>query len=557
MKRMNAAELMALHSRSMTTQQQMWEEWDELARYIRPSMGGIVSPSQPGEKRTHDIYDSTSLQAVADLGNYLSAGMTPSASPWLNLSFRNADMMEQDSFVEWLQECAERLRAEFLRSNFYATMGEIYQDLPAFGNGVIQADRKLDRSGKYTGLHFEACWIREITALADEYGDLSITFRCYEQTALQWYQKFGDKVGESLKRLCEEKPDTLVKFLHIVYPRDPEDIDQKGVEKGIAPMDKMPWASIWLNMKDKAIVSESGYMEQPRYITRWAKASSSIWGYGPGHLALPDIRTLNEAVRLEMAAWERTLDPSMVSGPNNIMGKLDFSPGGLTIARDPSKLKTLREGTDFSLTAVKTDELRTAILRVFFADLIREPADVKSGTTAYEVAKRIERAQRILGEAVGHLQGMLKWLVERSFAIMYREGQFPPVPEGLLESGAQIDIQYTSPLRQAQEAQGVEQLTLFVGDVAQLAAVQQNAGLQPDVLDWIDWDGAVQELAKRRNAWASAVRSDEEVEELREARQQAQAQQAQLEQQAQAAGAVRDIGAGVGPEQALRLVGGV
>lgn len=557
MKRMDAAELIALHTRSSQQQTPLHNEWDKLAKYIRPSMSGLISEPQPGEARTQDVYDSTALQAVADLGNYLSAGLTPSASPWLNLTFRQDELNEDNDAVEWLQQCTEIIRAEYLRSNFYPTMGEVYQDLPTFGSAAIQCDGRYDWAGRFAGLHFEAIWLKEITALADEYGDLTMTFRCYEQTALQWLGKFGKDVGDKVQKLATERPEEKVKFLHVVYPRNPEDIDQKGVAAGKADGKKMPFASVWVCLLDKRIVRESGYMELPRQFVRWAKASNSIWGYGPGHLALPDIRTLNEAVRLELAAWERSIDRPMKTTPNNIVGNLNVGPGGLTVARDPGKLDVLMDVTDFSLTAVKTDELRTSILRTFFSDLIREPADVKSGTTAYEVAKRIERAQRILGESVGHLQTMLKWVVERSFQILYREGRLPPVPEGLLESGAQIDVQYTSPLRQSQEAQGVEQLTLFIGDVAQMAAVQVQAGQEPTALDWIDWDGAVQELAKRRNAWASAVRSDDEVEQMREERAQAQAQATQLAQAEQAAKTTRDLSAGVGPEKALRLVGGV
>jgi hypothetical protein len=556
MKRMDAAGLIALYNRASQNQQEMHQAWDELARYIRPSMSGMVSPRVDGEKRTTDIWDSTAPQAVADLGNYLSAGMTPSASPWLNMVYRQAELNEQNQYVEWLQTATEVTRSELLRSNFYSTMGELYQDLPTFGNAALSIESRYDQLGRWEAPHYEAIWLKELLALADEYGDLSTTFRCYEQTALQWVGKFGDDVGEDVRKLAAEKPETPVKFLHVVYPRDIGDIDQKGTEMGTAEGKKMPYASVWVNLKDKNIVRESGYLELPRAIVRWAKASSSIWGYGPGHLALPDIRTLNEAVRLELAAWERTIDRPMVTEQNNIIGDLNLGPGGLTTVRKIDALRPLIDGTDFSLTAVKTDELRTAILRTFFADLIREPADVKSGTTAYEVAKRIERAQRILGESVGHLQTMLKWVVERTFKILLREGRFPPMPEGLLEAGASIDIQYTSPLRQAQEAQGVEQLTLFLGDMAQMAAIQREAGQTDTALDWVDFDGAAQEIAKRRNTWAAAVRSDDDVEALREARAQAMAQQQMLEQQQQGAGVLKDLSSAVGPERALQVVNG-
>jgi hypothetical protein len=556
MKRMSVQELLALHGRSESDHHLMQDEWDDLAKLIRPSMGGMISPHQPGEKRTERIFDSTAPQAVSDLSNFLSAALTPSASAWLDLSFRDGKLSETKTAAKWLQDCTEVMRTEILNSNFYAAFSELYADAVTFGTGVVQADGRYDQLGKFEGLHFESVWIKEVTALANQYGDLTTTFRCYEQTALQWAGKFGKDVGERLLKISGEKPETPVKFLHVVYPRDLADIDREGVMRGIAQEKKMPFASVWINLMDKVIVKEGGFMELPRYVVRWAKASNSIWGYGPGHLALPDIRTLNEAVRLELEAWERSIDRPMVTSPNNLMGDLNLGPGGLTVARRPQDLRPLTDATDFTLTAIKTDELRASILRTFYADLIREPSEMKSGTTAYEVAKRIERAQRILGETVGHLQSMLKWVVERSFQILFREGRLPPAPEGLLELGPKIDVRYISPLRQSQEAQGVEQLTLFIGDVAQMAAIQQQAGEAPTALDWVNWDGAVEELAKRRNAWAAALNTEGDVQAIREERQQAQQAAAQAEQAANAAKAVRDVGAGVGADQALRLVNG-
>jgi hypothetical protein len=557
MKRMNAAEIMALQARAELLQQLHWHEWDDLANYIRPSMAGIEAPKYPGESRTSSLFDGTAPQACADLSHYLAAGLTPAASPWLSLAFRQAELNEMDAAVEWLQECSEAIAAEFLRGNFYPVMGEVYADLPTFGNGVPQCEARRDPLGRFDGLHFEAVWLREITALPDEYGQLTITFRKYRRTALQWFMQFGDDVGDQVKDIAQKKPEEPIEFVHAVYPRDPADIDVEGVAKGAAKDTAMPYASVWVNCRDKKIVRESGAMELPRYIVRWSQQSGSLWGFGPGHLALPDIRTLNEAKRLELAAWERNISRPMMTTPNNIVGgKIDTGPDGLTYVRDLANLRPLYDVTDFGLMAVKVDELQASILRTFFADLIREPSDVKSGTTAYEVAKRIERAQRILGEAVGHLRGMLRWAVERSFRIMYREGALPPIPQELLESGSQIDVRYTSPLQQAQEAQGVEQLTLFVGDMAQLAQLQQAGGGAPDAMDWVDFDGAAQELAKRRNAWAKAVRSQRDVEEMRKARAEAQAQQAQQQQALVAGQVARDVGAGAGPEAAMAVLTG-
>jgi hypothetical protein len=549
--KLSPGEVIAMTARAESLQQPVWTEWDELARFIRPSMGGIVSPFTEGDKRTRHIFDSTALQAKDDLAHYLAAGLTPAASPWLDLSFRDSRTDKDDTAKEWLQECAQILNAEFLRSNFYAVMGEVYGDVATFGSAVLQCTERR-RNKQFDGLHFEAVWLREVLALPDQYNELTTTFRCYSRSAQQWFELFGDDISPDMKKIRAEKPETLCEVVHAVYPRDEQDVDWEGVSRGRVDGKRMPFASTWVEKKTKFVIREGGYMELPRYVVRWATASNAVWGYGPGHLALPDIRTLNRAVELELSAWERTINRPFKTTVNNIVGEtLDMGAGGVTTVRDVNAILPLMEGIDFSLTAVKTDELRASILKTFFADLIREPEGTTE-KTAYEVARRLERAQRILGESISHLRGMLKWVVERSFQVLYREGRLPPVPETI--AGSQIDVKYTSPLQLSQEAQGVEQLTMFLGDIAQMATLQAEVGMQPDVMDWADFDGAVQEIARRRNTAATAVRSAKDVKSIREARQAQQKIDQALETAKTQAQAARNVGT-FDPEGAKAISG--
>jgi hypothetical protein len=549
MKRMTTEQLIGLHTRGEGLQAPMLSLWDELAEYIHPAKVGFTGPKTDGEKRTTKLWDSTGPQANDDLAHYLAAALTPAFSPWLDITFRSEDLASSDAFKEWLEACAEIQRKELSRCNFYEAMGEVYSDLPSFGVGTLQCDERKDRLGKFDGLNFESVWLRELVLLPDEYGDLTLSFRAYEMSAMQWVSMFGAEVGPKVQEIANTKPESKVKFLHAVYPRDLEDIDVKGIEAGAADPKKMPFASVWINLVDKLTVRESGYLEMPRYTARWARTSGSIWANCPGLMALPDIRTINEAKRLELNAWEKSIDRPMKTGLNNIQGKLDMGAGGLTTCRDPNALMPLYDGTDFNLTAVKVEDLRASILRTFFADLIREPSDVRSGTTAYEVAKRLERAQRILGESVGHLRRLLRWAVERSFMILYRNGAFPPMPPGLMEAKGKLDVRYTSPLQVAQQSQGIEQTLLFLGDLSQ--AAQFN----PEVFDWVDWDGWTLDAAKRRSVPAVALRDQAAVDEIRDERKARQEQERQAGLAVAGGQVVRDVGAGAGPQAAGALMG--
>lgn len=552
MKRMSAAELLALHKRTESDLTEYRNLWDEIAGYCLPSRAGVTDQQDLRRERTTKIWDSTAPEALDDLAHYLASVLTPSASEWMKLRFRQDELMQVDEYVEWLEACTAILQSEFTRSNFYSAFGEVYQDLPAFGIGIPQITEKRGSDGEWKGLHFEAIFIGEITGIADEYGEFSTTFRSYEKPAIYWAGLFGDDLKGMVAEMARDTPEKMVQFLHAVYPRDEKGIDRKGIANGTALPNRLPFASVWVNCHDKMIVRESGYHELPRYVTKWGGASNTDWGYSPAMRALPDIRTLNEAKRLEIAAWERSIDRPMVGRENNLVGDLEIGARGLTIVRDVNQLKPLFDASDFNLTAIKIQDLRESILRAFYADLIREPAGGEAGPekTAYEVARRLERAQRILGEAVGHLRVMLRWTVERSFQVMYRAGQLPQPPEGLLEMGAQIDVKYTSPLQAAQEGVGLESVLMFIGDLQMIAQFNEQ------VIDRVDWDGLTSEIARRRNVPARALLSDEQMMELRQARAE-QMQQAQAMQAAQAESeVVRNVGQGAGKEAAMRLVNG-
>lgn len=557
MKRMSAQELIDLNSRAERDIHQERAIWEEVARYCLPNKAGVEvankNPSSEVGTRTHKVWDSTAPEALDDLAKFLSAALTPSASEWVKLEFRDDSVREINENNEWLERCTDRMLAEINRSNFDSALGEVFQDIPAFGVGVPQVSDKRDANGNWTGLHYEAIWIGEISALADAHGEFTTTFRRYQKPAYYWLSLFGDELKGQARALAMEKPEEKVEFLHAVYPRDESDIDRAGIARGTALPNRLPYASVWVNCRDKSIVRESGYHELPRYVARWAGLSNSDWGYSPAIRALPDIRTVNEAKRLELAAWERAIDRPMKTRENNIVGDLNLGARGLTVVRDVSQLVPLFDITDFNLTAIKVDELRQSILRAFYADLIREPYHEPGERTAFEIAKRIERSQRILGEAVGHLRQMLRWLVERTFQLMYRAGQFEEPPESLMqaEGNAAIDVRYTSPLQSAQQGATLESMMIAISEVAMLAE------FNPDVLDKVNFDGLVDEIFRRRNVPAFAQRDKRDVAAIREQRAEQQAQQQQAEQMQAEAETVRAVGQGAGKEAAGRMLRGV
>ena len=72
----------------------------------------------------------------------------------------------------------------------------------------------------------------------------------------------------------------------MVFPR--KDNDAYG---GIKV--KKAYASIWVLLKDKEIITEGGFDSFPYHTARWTKLAGETYGRSPAMTCLPDIRMVN------------------------------------------------------------------------------------------------------------------------------------------------------------------------------------------------------------------------------------------------------------------------
>lgn len=123
---------------------------------------------------------------------------------------------------------------------------------------------------------------------------------------------------------------------------------------------------------------------------------------------------------------------------------------------------------------------------------------------------------------------LLDPLVERAFGMMERNGEIVDPPPQL--EGEPLKVEYISILAQAQQAVGIAGIERTMGFVGNMA------GINPDILDKIDFDQTVDEYSSMSGVPPTIIRSDDMVESLRAAR----AQQQQAAQMAEMAGPIKD-----------------
>jgi len=490
-----------------------WEDhWQEILDYVMPRKADITFKRIKGEKRAEILFDSTAITASNLLAASLQGTLTSPSLQWFSIKVRNEELMQDREVQLWLEDSAKRMYNVFNETNFNTEVHEMYLDLVTIGTGALFVEEG-NKGFEESKIHFNTMHIAEYYIQENTSGYVDTLYRKYKLSARQAVQEFGeDNLGEKVLKAAKEKPDKMFNFIHAVEPL--EDYE-RALGKAAT---KLPFHSCHVCEEDKMVVRGGGYNEFPYLVPRWSKATGEIFGRSPSYNALPDIKTLNKAVEIGLKAWAKAIDPPLLVQDDGVIGRVRMTPGGITVVRNDAAIKPLQIGSNWQITDMKENQLRTAIRQAYYSDQLQLQEGPQM--TATEVQVRYELMQRLLGPTLGRFQSeFLNPLIERVFSLMSRANAFLEPPE--IIQGQAIDVEYVGPLARSQrmeEAVAVERLYQLAMQVVQL---------DPNIMDIIDHDAAIRMRANLLGVPKSVLRGIEEVEEIR----QAKAQQAAMEQQ--------------------------
>ena len=504
---------------ALESDRQTWEDhWQDILDYVMPRKADVTFVRSKGEKRTEVLFDSTAITANNLLAASLQGTLTSPSLPWFHLKLRDEELNKNRDVQLWLEDSARRMYDVFNESNFNTEVHELYLDLCSVGTGAIFVE---EGNSGFTneGIHFNCLHIAEYFIQENVTGKVDTLYRKYKLTARQAIEEFGEEnVGEKIIEAAQNKPDKQFNFIHAVEPT-------KDYERATGKSNtKLPFHSCHVCVEDKMVVRTGGYNEFPYLVPRWSKATGEIFGRSPSYNALPDIKTLNKAVEIGLKAWAKAIDPPLLVTDDGVIGRVRMTPAGITVVRNDSAIKPLQIGSNWQITDLKENQLRTAIRQAYYSDQLQLQEGPQM--TATEVQVRYELMQRLLGPTLGRFQSeFLNPLIERTFGIMFRAGALMPEPE--IIKGSKIDVEYVGPLARSQrmeEAVAIERLYSLAMNVVQV---------DPSIMDNIDHDEAIRMRAKLLGVPKTVLRGSEEVDEMREQRaeQQAMMQQQQLAQQ--------------------------
>lgn len=490
--------------------------WQEVADYIFPRVSNILAKLTSGEKLTTKLYDAEGVKANQDLSAALSGSMTSAAIMWFLLKMRQKELNEMYEVKLWLEEVRDRMYLAIQQSNFSAEVNEFFLYLSAFGTAAMQIEEKAGASPFFRGLLFRTLPIASYVIAENAEGYVDVLIHKFEYTYNQAKEAFGlEALSEKAQnKLKANKGDEKMTVLHAVYPGETSHPDHKYIDH-------------YIDYADKHTMHKGGFYEFPYICVRWSKDASELWGRGPGHTALPDIKTLNTAVKLRLKSWAKQVDPPMLVLDDGVIGRPRLTPGSLNTGRTKDALTPIENNARIDFAIQQEERLSAKIRNIFFADRIQLPS--KQYMTAYEVQALREQMQQMLGPTTGRIESEgLTPLITRVFGLMMRTQALPPPPDVVASTpGAEIDVRYEGPLARAQRSgnlQAVQQTLQIAAPIMQVS---------PDVVDNFEFDDVVRDVAESSGMPARHLKDKRKVAEIRAARAQQQTDMADAQQQAQ------------------------
>jgi len=458
------------------------------------------------------LTDSTGPDSARMLAASLKQGVTPSNSRWFGLDVQAANDEER----QWLDTSAESLWENIHNSNYDAEAFEACADMTGAGWFVLFIDDDRERGGfAFTAWPLSECFIT--STRAD--GRPDTLLRRFKISAQQAVTDYGwDNVSEKTRKLAADKPDELVEFVMGIYPRDPAKVIP-GARMGR----NLPFEACTIEVQSQKTVRESGYHECPFVAPRWKRAQANCpYGIGPTAVALPDIKTLNKLVQLELAAADLAVSGMWIAEDDGVLNPRTIKVGArkVIVANSVDSMKPLLTGADFNVAFTMKADLQRSIRKVMLSDQL-EPKDGPA-MTATEVHVRVNLIRQLLGPVYGRLQAeWLQPMVERCFGLAYRAGVFGPMPESLADRD--YFVTYVSPMARAQKLEDVAAMDQFEASLANGCAL--IAKIDPEravaILDNYDFDVAARKRGELLGVPADCIPTSKVIAKVRELRDQA------------------------------------
>jgi hypothetical protein len=529
-------------------------QWEEIAERVIPRSSklfyerGHRGPGVQGEKKTEKQLDATAAVALDRYAAVMASLLTPRNQKWHRVRSSNPDLNRVPRVLRWFDAVTDLMFAKRNqpRAGFSGQMNEVYGMAGAFGTGPVYVDwaepTPQDRSG---GLRYRATHLSEIYMRENHQGVVDAVHRVFQPTARQIASMVRsgviDRMPDCAARVLENNPDQTFRMIHCIKPNDEYSygrLDWRG----------KPWASYYVVEKDQQVVGEGGYTSFPYAIGRAVVSPGEVYGRSPAMTVLPNIKVVNAQKEVHLKIGHRMADPVLLAHDDGVVDNFSLRPGAINYGGVNAQGQRLVQRLDDNvgqLPQIKDmmEQERAVINDAFLVSLFQILVETPQ-MTATEVLERTREKSMLLAPTMGRFQEeFLGALIEREMDILARKGLLPPIPPEVIEADAEYEIVYDSPLNRSMRA---EEMSGFMR-LAEVALNAANVTQNPAIMDTLNFDAALPEIADGFAVPSRWLRSPEEIEEIRSQRN----EQMALQQAIDAAPSVAAL-AKVQPSQAAR-----
>lgn len=531
-----AQQIFERHNELKTDRALVEPQWREIAKLFQPEQADMFDGS--GKNRLYDdIFDATQLYALESFSGGIFGQLTNPSNRWFSLTLQDKDLAKFQPVRAWLRAVEDMIYSSIApgRSAFYNEVPVWLSDLGAFGMSVLYQEEQVGK-----GRIIDRCIpLAESFIALDADGDVDTFHRCFKLTGAKAKQKFPEL--ETLGNLVVDRNEYV--FVHAVMP------NPYFTRGRIGPAGQ-PYLSVTVCEQLKAFQRLRGYADFPYATVMWKRRPGRTYPIGPGHIALPDVSTLQEMARTNLVAAQFAAEPPTLAPDEAAFTAADIQPNALLYGamndRGQPLAATLQRNQGLNLSLDQQEKIRQAIREAFYfgvMQLVNRPQ-----MTATEFLGFQEENLRLMAPNLARVQSQgLSPFLARRYRILERAGALPEPPDDL--DGVAIELEYVSPLAKLQKAGEARAVLSWAGGLSQLAQATGDAG----VMDNLDADASAAILHEAYGPPPAALRDPRKRDELREQRRQMLAQQQQVEQENLAADTAATV---AHAEQARTLANG-
>lgn len=513
---LSAEKIVKNYSNLKSSRQDFDTLYQKLHNFFYVEGSNITEKKNKGSE-LHTLLDSTSLDCADVLAAGLSNYLTPDSAKWLFLEHPNRELRDRPEVKSWMQDATEETLLTLSRSNFYNQMPIFYKASGVYGTSSLFCEKDL-----YDGVRFYNIPIEKHYLTEDARERPNEFYIKFEYTAEQALSRFGDKCSQEIKDCYAAGQNEDKKFGFICYfgkrmERDPDKMNKEN----------MPIRMVWVDEKTRRIMHEDGFRSMPCVAHRFYKRAQVVYGYSPAMKALPYVRMANTISDTMLRAAMKQADPAIALPDDAFLGTPNFNPRAINyyqrgMLNPKDEIFPIGNFGNPHIAIEHLQYYQKQIRDIMFYNTFQAFSELTKQMTVPEVMERVSEKMVLLGPAVGRfMSDVLQPLVEKVVITLYEENRLPRMPDVMLRN-PEFEIKFVGRLVQAQRQSEVNNI------VNAMAIAGQIAQLNPETVDKINTDEAVDEIFNITGVPTRILNSDVKVQEVRQARAQAQAQETQL-----------------------------